>query len=535
MRRIRLNIWAIMSSIAILLIVLPNVDIVIHLFQKPNETWYHIKEYLIVDYIAHSTIIVIGTGLLTVLIGTTLAWLISAYNFPMRNFFRWALIIPLAVPPYIAAYTYAAMLSYTGVIQTFFRNNLGIVLEQKYFNIMSTKGAIFIFTIFLFPYVYMIVRSFLEKQSASLIENARLLGSNDLEIFLRVIIPISRGVIVAGVTLVALEVLSDYGVVSYFGVPTFSTAIFKSWISLQDVDSAIRLAGILMIFVFTFISGEKFLRGRRKYSFTNTKVRPIKRKNLKGMQGIIAFLYCLIFMSLGFFIPVMQMVSWAFKSYKNIYYSDFIRMIINSAWLAVVPSVLIVIVSVLIANYARIRENVLTKLYTKIVLLGYSIPGTVIAITMILFFTDLDKKIFAKPMLSTSIIMLIFAYVTRFLAIGFQNVEGGFEKIGSKFSEASRTLGFGVTQTFFKIDLPMIKPALLGGFALVFVDIIKELPLVLILRPFNFHTLSTKVFEYANDEMVPESSIPSLIIIAISFIAIFILYRVVDKEEENVC
>lgn len=255
MRRIRLNIWAIMSSIAILLIVLPNVDIVIHLFQKPNETWYHIKEYLIVDYIAHSTIIVIGTGLLTVLIGTTLAWLISAYNFPMRNFFRWALIIPLAVPPYIAAYTYAAMLSYTGVIQTFFRNNLGIVLEQKYFNIMSTKGAIFIFTIFLFPYVYMIVRSFLEKQSASLIENARLLGSNDLEIFLRVIIPISRGVIVAGVTLVALEVLSDYGVVSYFGVPTFSTAIFKSWISLQDVDSAIRLAGILMIFVFTFISG----------------------------------------------------------------------------------------------------------------------------------------------------------------------------------------------------------------------------------------------------------------------------------------
>ena len=534
MKKRRPNIWGILSTVVILLILLPNLDIVLHLFQKPNETWHHIKEYLLVDYVSHSTFIVVVTGILTMFIGTTLAWLISAYDFPMRKFFRWALILPLAVPPYIAAYTYAGMLSYTGAVQVFLRNTMGIDVEQKYFNIMSIRGSIFIFTIFLFPYVYMVVRSFLEKQSSALIENARLLGSNDWETFFRVIIPICRGVIVGGVTLVALEVLSDYGVVSYFGVTTFSTAIFKSWISFQDIDSAIRLAAILMVVIFTIISGEKYLRGRRKYSFTNTKIKPIKRKTLTRAKGMVAFLYCLILMLLGFFIPVMQMIFWAFKSYKNIYYSDFLRMVFNSIWLAVLTSFLIVVISVIVANYARIKENMLTKLYTKVVLIGYSIPGAVIAITMILFFVDIDGRLFSRPILSTSILMLIFAYIIRFLAIGFQNVEGGFEKIGRKFSEASRTLGFSVTKTFFKVDLPMIRPALLGAFALAFVDIIKELPLVLVLRPFNFNTLSTKVFEYANDEMIPESSIPSLVIITISFLAIFILYKVVEKEDDNV-
>ena len=272
MKKIKFNGWALLSTIISLMIVLPNIDIIIHLFQKPNKTWYHIKEYLLKDYIVTSIIVVFFTVLLSIIIGVTLAWLISAYDFPFRKFFRWALILPLAIPPYIGAYTYSGMVSYTGVIQRFFRNILGVELNQKYFDIMSIEGAIFIFTLFLFPYVYMVTMTFLEKQSAGLIESARLLGSSAIGIFFRVIIPVSRGAIVAGSTLIALEVLSDYGVVSYLGVQTFSTAIFKSWISLGDVDSAIRLAGILMVVVFIIISSEKALRGRKKYSFTNTKV-----------------------------------------------------------------------------------------------------------------------------------------------------------------------------------------------------------------------------------------------------------------------
>ncbi len=541
MKKIKFNGWAILSTVFILMIVVPNIDVILHLFQKPNKNWYHIKEYLLKDYIINTLIICIFTALCTMIIGTSLAWLVSAYEFPMRKFFRWALILPLAIPPYIAAYTYSGMLGYTGFIQKFLRNNLGMQVNQAYFDIMSIPGAIFIFTIFLLPYVYMVVRSYLENQSASLIENARLLGENSLGVFFRVVVPISRGVIVAGVTLVVLEVLSDYGVVSYFGIQTFSTAIFKSWFSMSDIDSAIRIASILLVTVFIVMSSEKLLRGRKKYSSTNTKIRPITKKKLNKFYGILAFLYCSIILSLGFIIPTAQLLRWGIMSYSSILNSDFFILIYNSLWIAVVSSLLIVLMAIIIANYTRINDNFLSKLYSKITLLGYSIPGAVIAITMVLFFVDMDKKLFwvykiidpnsPALILSMSLVMLVFAYLVRFLAVGYQSIEGGFDKIGNKFYEASRTLGYSKTKTFYLVDLPMIKPAILSAFSLVLVDIIKELPLALLLRPFNFNTLATKVFEYANDEMIVEASVPSLIIIFVSFVAIFVLYKVVDKED----
>ncbi|MEG1255419.1 iron ABC transporter permease [Clostridium sp.] len=543
MKKIRFNGWAILSTIFMLMIVIPNIDVVLHLFQKPNETWYHIKEYLLRDYVINTVIICTSTAMLTMIIGTSLAWLVSAYDFPMRKFFRWALILPLAIPPYIAAYTYSGILDYTGTVQSFLRNSLGLELSQKYFDIMSIPGAIFIFTIFLLPYVYMVVRAYLEKQSASLIENARLLGENSLGVFFRVVVPISRGVIVAGVTLVVLEILSDYGVVSYLGIQTFSTAIFKSWFSMGDIDSAIRLASILLLTVFIIMTSEKFLRGRKKYSSTNTKIRPLSRKKFNKFYGTLAFLYCGIIFALGFIIPTAQLFKWGFMSYRKILNVEFFTLIYNSLWIALLASLLVVVIAIIIANYTRINDNFLSKLYSKLTLIGYSIPGAVIAITMVLFFVDLDKKLgwlykIFDPnaptlILSMSLVMLIFAYMVRFLAVGYQSIEGGFDKIGKKFYEASRTLGFSKTKTFFLVDLPMIKPAILSAVSLVFVDIIKELPLALLLRPFNFNTLATKVFEYANDEMMVEASVPSLIIIFVSFIAIFILYKVVDKEDEH--
>ncbi|WP_373599923.1 ABC transporter permease [Paraclostridium bifermentans] len=541
MKKLKINGWLGLSTIFMLMILIPNIDVILHLFKEPNENWYHIKEYLLKDYILNTTIIAVATGILTMIIGTSLAWIVSAYDFPMRKFFKWALILPLSIPPYIAAYTYAGMLSYTGVVQAFFRNNLGIQPDPKYFDIMSIPGTIFIFTIFLLPYVYMVVKSYLEKQSASLIENARLLGENSLGVFLKVVIPISRGVIIAGVTLVVLEVLSDYGVVSYFGIPTFSTAIFSSWFNMGDIDSAIRLASILLIVVFIIMTSEKFLRGRKRYSSTNTKIRPLARKKLNRFYGSLAFIYCFIILALGFIIPTMQLVSWSIMTYKDILSPQFIVLIKNSILVSIISSLIVIVMALIIANYTRINNGIISKLYSKITLLGYSIPGAVVSITVILFFVDLDRLL--SPIyrsinpnsptlvLSMSIVMLIFAYTIRFLAVGFQSIEGGFDKIGNKFFEASRTLGYTTTKTFFFVDLPMLKPAILSGFALVFVDIIKELPLALTLRPFNFHTLATKVFEYANDEMLFEAAVPSLIIIFVSFLAIFTLYKVVDKED----
>jgi iron(III) transport system permease protein len=475
------------------------------------------------------------------IIGTTLAWLIAAYEFPLRKFFKWALILPLTVPPYIAAYTYNGVFNYTGVVQKFFRDVMKMNLDPKYFDIMSLKGCVFIFTVFLFPYVYMITRAFLEKQSASLIENARILGRGSISIFLHVILPISRGAIVGGASLVILEVLNDFGVVSYFGVQTFSTAIFKTWFSMGDTSTAVKLASMLMFTVFILLSTEKWIRGRKKYSYTTAKVRSIVPIKLKGIKAIGAFVYCFIVLSLGFIIPLLQLSQWGILTYKQVLNIKFITLIFNTIWVATIPTITIIIMALIIANFCRINNKGISKIFSKISILGYSVPGAVIAIGVILFMVSLDRHMVwiykiidpsSKTLiLSTSIFMLIFAYAIRFLAIGYQSIESGFDKIGMKFFEASRTLGHNVTKTFFKVDLPMIKPAVISAFALVFVEIVKELPLTLILRPFNFNTLSTKTYEYAGNEMIHEASIPALIIILISIASVYLLYKIGDKEK----
>lgn len=538
--KVNIDLWFLLSCLFIVLIILPNIDIVAHIFTKGNSNWYHIKRYLLKDYILNSIKITLATGIFTVIIGTSLSWLIAAYEFPLRKFFKWALILPMAIPPYIAAYTYNGIFNYTGIVQKFFRYNLGINLNSKYLDIMSIKGAVFIFTFSLFPYIFMITKAFLEKQSASLIENARLLGRSSLEIFFLVVVPISRGAIVGGTVLVVLEVLNDYGVVSYFGIPTFSTAIFKTWFSMGDINSAVKLSSILMFIVFTILVLEKWIRGKKRYSFTNTKFKPISRIKLKGGKAFLASAFCFIIFSISFVVPTLQLFSWSLLTYKEILSFKFINIIFNSLWIALFSSIIITIMAIIIANFSRIHENFIGKLFSKITILGYSTPASVIAIGVILLFVGIDRKLYGfykvvspnsqNLVLSTSIFMLIFAYIVRFLAISYQSIESGFEKVGKKFFEASRTLGKGTIETFFKVDFPMIKPAIISGVALAFVDIIKELPLTLILRPFNFNTLATKAFEYANDEMIHEASIASLIIIIISIFSIYLLNKVGDRE-----
>ncbi len=531
------------STIIAILLIFPFGDLILQLFEKPNENWMEIKEFLLKDYIGNTLILVFFTAILALIIGTTLAWLISAYDFPLRKFFRWALILPLAIPSYILAYTYAAMASYTGVVQVTLRSLLGTGLDQRYFNIMSMPGAVFVLSLSLMPYIYMILRAFMEGQSASLIECGRMLGKSHLGIFLKVVVPVSRAALVAGTSLVVLEVLSDYGVASYFGIQTFSTAIFRSWFSLGDIDSAIRLAAILMVFVLVLLFLEKILRGRRSYSMTNTKHCPLSRKKLRGPMAILATSYASIILLLGFLIPVGQLTYWAILTYKDTLGVEAWVLSLNTLWVAVISAIIILVFGIIIANYSRLKNNFLSKIYSKISLLGYSIPGAVVAITMILFFIHLDRwlaplyKIILPGapglVLSMSLVLLIGAYVLRFLAVGFQSIDGGFERIGRKYHDASKMLGHGEVSTFFKIDLPMLKPALLSGFTLVCIDVIKELPLALILRPFNFNTLATRVFDYANDERIPEASVPSLLIVLIVAAGILILNKTLDKEKNN--
>ncbi|MBB5326194.1 iron(III) transport system permease protein [Anoxybacillus tepidamans] len=531
-----LNIWAILSLVFVAVILFPNLLIGFKFFTEPNENWEHIKFYLMRDYINNTATILIFTAILTILIGTSLAWLIIMYEFPLRGFFRWGLILPLAIPPYIGAYTYHGLLNYTGVIQTTLRNTFDIQVNQSYFNIMSTQGAVFIFTLFLYPYVYTITKSFFQYQSASLIENAILLGSSPTSTFFRVALPLSRATIVGSVTLVMLEVLNDYGVVSYFGIQTFSTAIFRTWYGMKDLDSALKLAGTLMFIVIVVLILEKMLRGRKRYSYASTKVRPIHPKRLKGWKGWLLFAYSFAIFSIAFLVPLAQLLYWAFMTYETIWSQAFFQLAKNSIFVASITSTIIISIALIIANFTRMHQSLFTKLVSRVTTLGYSIPGAAIAIAIITIFISIDTflaKWDTGIVLRTSLVMLISAYVIRFLAIGYNSVEAGFEKIGNTFTEASRLLGASTIRTFFMVDLPLMKNAIAAGFILVFVDILKELPLTLFLQPFNFATLATQAFKYANDERVQEASIASLLIILISATAIFIFHRVLEKKEAN--
>ncbi|RFU62249.1 iron ABC transporter permease [Peribacillus saganii] len=537
--KLKMNSWAILSFLITIIIMMPILFITFEFFTRSSENWEHINEYLLNSYLFNTLLILFFTGLLTVFIGVSMAWFISAYDFPLRGFFKWGLILPLAIPPYIGAYTYNGILNYTGVIQSILRNFYQIEVNQKYFNIMSIPGAIFIFSVFLFPYVYLITKNFLENQSASLVENARLLGSNSFEIFFRIVIPISRASIVAGVSLVILEVLNDYGVVKYFGIQTLSTAIFQTWFGMADLGSAIKLSGILMMIVVVILMAEKWLRGRKKYSYSNSKVRPLKPVKLTGYKAWAIFAYISAVFLLSFFIPFIQLVKWTFTTYKQVLSDEFIGLIWNSTFVAFTAAAVIVVIALIIANFSRLFEGRVTNLVSKIVVLGYSIPGAVIAIGVLTLFIALDRQLLIfyqligltpSLVLSLSLSMLIFAFVIRFMAIGYNSIETGFDKIGTTFTEASRTLGMTVTQTFFKVDLKMIKGAVAGGFILVFIEILKELPLTLILQPFNFYTLATKAFQYAGDERIQEAASASILIILISGVSIYIFHKVLEKE-----
>ncbi len=288
------DIWSKLANVSIGLLLLPIIVLVYNLlFGGGSDNWEHIREYMLNKYMMNTVLIVVFTALCTGIIGMSLAWLVTVFEFPMRNVLKWGLMLPLAIPAYIGSYTYHGLLTYTGVIQTFLRNELGLTLSQKYFNIMHLPGVIFIFTIFLYPYVYTVTRAFLSRHTASLIESARVLGHRPAKIFFTVIVPLTRGAVIGGVSLVIMEVLNDYGVVTYYGVPSFSTAIFfKAWFSMGDVNAAIRLSAILMVFVFVTLAGERFIRGRRKYSMTTTKQRSMILIPLTGWKKICGFIVC---------------------------------------------------------------------------------------------------------------------------------------------------------------------------------------------------------------------------------------------------
>lgn len=531
------NRWSLITLLVVFLIALPVLTIIFELFDGPGESWMHIVKNLLGQYVSNTVFLLIACSVMVLILGVTASWLVARYEFPFRKQLEWLLILPLAIPSYIVAYAYAGILDYGGSLELIQRY-LG--MEFTRIDIMNRFGLAFVLSISLFPYVYVSTRAFFLNSANNLLEASRMLGVGEIRSFFKLVLPLSRPAIIAGMILVLMEVLNDYGAAYYFGVYTFTTGIFRSWFSLEEPETAIYLSALLLLLVFALILFEKWQRRKIQYANESKKNERIYRKTTsKGKQFLI---FCLVITPVifGFFIPVAQLLYWAFLTYSSVFEYDFILLSLQTFGIAFITASVTVILATLLIFAAKWNRISIIKSISRLGVLGYAIPGAVVAIGVMIPILALDRwlmdlvyKISGSPggfIIHGTLFALVYAYAVRFLAVAYNPIESTALKVSNTIPDASKTLGVGNFKTFFKIEYPLIKTGLLSAFILVFVDVLKELPLTLILKPFQVNTLAVKAFEYASDERVMEAAIPSLFIIFTAAIPVIFLNKLLVKK-----
>jgi iron(III) transport system permease protein len=535
--------WTLGALLSVILLSLPLAVIAVGLLAPASETWTHVRSTVLSEYAVNSVRLVLGAGVIALALGVTTAWLVAAYEFPGRRFFEWALILPLAVPAYIAAYTYAGIFDVTGPLQRLVRATVPSLADEfLYLDVMNIGMATLIFGFVLYPYVYLVSRASFSRQSATLLEAARTLGHGPMATFRRVALPMARPAMAAGVGLVAMEVLNDYGTVRYYGVQTFTTGIFRSWFGLGDLSSAIRLSAMLMVLVFILLAFERSQRGRAAFTSGRATDRPLLRTRLRAGHALAAFLACALPFLLGFAVPVAQLGYWAWSTAASVIDLAFARLVINTFLLAAGAALLCVGIALLLTYASRLNPRPWLRQVSRITVLGYSMPGAVVAVGVLVPFAWVDHRVdgvmqatLGIPtglILSGTLVALLFAYAVRFMAVAFLPVESGFTRLCGRVDDAARSLGATPSCALRKVSLPLLRGTLLGAVILVFVDVLKELPLTLILRPFNFDTLATRAYQLATDEMLAVSANYALVIIVAGMVPVILLNRFIARGRE---
>ncbi|MCL7745297.1 iron ABC transporter permease [Guyparkeria hydrothermalis] len=521
------------------LLAVPLAVIVASVFWPDKSTWSHLADTVLADYVINSALLAIGVGLGTFVLGTGTAWLLSVCEFPGRRVFEWALLLPLAMPAYIIAYTYTGLLDVAGPVQSGLRALTGwSVGDYPFPEVRSLGGAIVMLTLVLYPYVYMLSRAAFLEQSASALNVARSLGLNPWQMFRRVALPLARPSIVAGLSLAVMETLADYGTVQYFGIPTLTTGIFRTWFGLDDTIAAAQLSALLLTFVFTVIIIERLSRRQARYHHHgNWQARPSFQ--LRGSAALLAFVACALPLALGFLVPSLQLLAWSFEVTPTRDLGEFAVLVGRSLGLAGVTAILALLLALFLAYGHRLMPGRLTASINRVAGMGYALPGTVIAVGVIIPFAAFDNALdgFVRErfglstglLLSGTLAALVFAYLVRFLAVSLNTVEAGLGRIRPSMDEASRSMGASAWRTLWRVHIPLIRGSLLTAALLVFVDVLKELPATLVLRPFDFNTLAVRAFELASDERLRDAALPALAIVAAGLIPVILVSRSITR------
>ena len=501
--------------------------------------WSHLSSTVLSDYIKGSLILMSGVAVFTLLLGIGSAWLVTQYQFKGVGFFNWALLLPLAMPTYITAYSYTGLLEIAGPAQSLIRNTFNLNFGEYWFpEIRSMGGAIFVMSFVLYPYVYLLARAAFLDQSQHLRDAAQLLGTSRRNTFFKITLPIARPAIIAGVSLALMETLADYGAVSYFGISTFTTGIFRTWYGLDSVQGAAQLALMLLMFIVVLITLEKQSRKRSHYHDKN-RGHSHQAQQLTGSKQLLAIVLASLPLLLGFIIPVAQLLIWAIETHQQLLDAAFWQLVKNTISLALITSFIALVLALLLAYAHRISANKITQFSNGVVKLGYAIPGIIIAVGTLIPLARLDNQIDAwfrsnfdistGLLISGTIGALIIAYLVRFLAVALNTIDSGLTTIPQSMDQAARSLGHSPSKVMRKIHIPLLKTSLLTALLLVFVDVMKELPATLILRPFNFNTLAVKAYELASDERLADASLASISIVLFGLLPVILLTKSIQK------
>ncbi|HIK10671.1 MAG TPA: iron ABC transporter permease [Oscillatoriaceae cyanobacterium M33_DOE_052] len=525
--------WQVTIGLIAALVAAPVLFILSNIVAGSGDIWQHLATTVLPLYIQNSLLLTAGVGIGVITIGLTTAWLVTACNFPGSRIFEWLLLLPLAAPAYLLAYVYTDFLDFAGPVQTTLRQLFGWEYGEYWFpNIRSLGGAVTLMSLTLYPYVYLICRVAFLEQSACALEASRVLGCGPWRSFFTVALPLARPGLAAGTALALMETLNDFGTVQYFGVQTFTTGIYRTWFGMGERTAATQLAACLLLFVLGLILIERWSRRRAAYYQTTTRYDAVPTYQLQGIRLVGAWVACFLPVGLGFLLPaglLLQMTvssggSWGADSW--IYAR-------NSLTLAALTAIIGAVVGVVMAYGLRLHPRGDMRLAARVAALGYAVPGSVIAVGILVPIGQLDNtidswmratfNISTGLLLSGTITALVFAYLVRFLAVSFNTIEASLTKIEPSLDDAARSLGHSSSSTLIKVHLPMMRGGILTAAMLVFVDVMKELPATIVIRPFNFDTLAVRVYNLAADERLAEAAGPALAIVLVGIMPVIVL------------
>jgi len=529
---VNVRLWQ-AASLAVAAVVAAPILVLVAAWLAPaGDVWRHLASTVLPGLIGNTLALLAGVGLGVAVLGIALAWLVSVCDFPGRRVFDWALMLPLAIPAYVLAFIAVALLDFSGPLQTWLRESLGYsgILPP----IRSPGGVILVMVLAFYPYVYMLARAAFLAQGRSQLETARVYGLSPFAAFFRVALPMARPAIAAGVALALMEALADFGAVAVFNYDTFTTAIYKAWQGLFSLSAAAQLATLLLLFVALTLFGEIYTRGRARYTPASRRTREA-RYRLQGWRAAAATLACSATLLLAFVIPVTQLVWWVIQ----IAYADlderYLRFFGNTLMLGACAAVLTTLAALLIAYTYRLKPDRLIRGAVRFATLGYALPGSVLAVGIMLSFVWLDEQLAALlgslldihpgPLLAGSLAAVILAYGVRFMAVAHGPIDSSFERIRPSLWQAARSLGASNWEILWRVSIPLLRSGLLSAALLVFVEVMKEMPATLLLRPFGWDTLATRIFEMTSEGEWERAALPAVTLVLAGLIPVVMLVR----------